>query len=72
MGLSRKHYIKVAEILNWRIKSTRNNTASDGLEITNKIIDVIHTTTNDLAEYFQEDNPNFDRQRFLNAVQGSD
>ncbi len=71
MSLNQKH-IRVAEILKWRIESTQNNMGLNGQKTTNNIIDAIHTITNDLADYFQEDNQNFNRHQFYEAVRGSD
>lgn len=49
--LSRKHYIRIAEI----IKSEKEK----GLMM-NELIE-------DLAKYFEEENPNFDKNKFIQA-----
>ena len=50
--ITKKHYIKIAEILN------RNRI---------KIYQFCYIV-DDLADYFESDNPNFDRDRFIEAV----
>ena len=53
--LSRKHYKKIANIID--ITNGNANLGDDATEI----------LANNLADYFKEDNPNFDRSRFLEA-----
>ena len=53
--MSRKHYQRIAEILK---KFTSDNDIYKGR------VDAI---VRDIADYMQEDNPNFDRNRFFKA-----
>jgi len=54
MSLSRKHYVEIAKVLNVVLP----NMPSDSFVLLSlKLMDV-----------FQEDNPRFDRERFLSAV----
>lgn len=66
MALSRKHFVRSAEI----IRGQRNKTLpiTDDLDMTRRIID--ETTANlarGFACWFAEENPHFDRDRFLTA-----
>lgn len=61
MALSRKHYEAVAEILRNAYVDTREVGDIKGAEAATDI-------THDLATYFENDNSNFDRVRFLNAA----
>ena len=55
MGLSKKHFIKVAEILNREQKNR---------EVLNKV----ERITEELCNYFATENAQFDKQRFKKAV----
>jgi len=55
--LSRKHYCAIARIMADDYPLAENNTPAD----------VWQRAVNHLAEYFTQDNPRFDRARFLKA-----
>jgi hypothetical protein len=54
MTLSRKHYQAIADIIRTRGTSNENQ---------------VENIKSDLAEYFQEDNPRFDKERFWKACE---
>ena len=54
MSLSRKDYIAIADIIRTRGTSNENQ---------------VENIKSDLAEYFQEDNPNFDKEKFWKACE---
>ena len=54
MSLSRKHYQAIADIIRTRGTSNKNQ---------------VENIKSDLAEYFQEDNPRFDKERFWKACE---
>ncbi|MCK5016379.1 MAG: hypothetical protein KAS32_04830 [Candidatus Peribacteraceae bacterium] len=61
--LSKKHYIKIAEILkngNYSAIPYHNQTAGE----------VIHDVILDFIEYFEQDNPAFDVDKFNRIVYG--
>lgn len=69
--MSKKHYIKVAGILNKRMEYVRGQ---QGREHDNEVIErfvgaenEIANIARDLAYYFGQENPAFDRDRFLQA-----
>jgi len=55
--MTKKHYEAIAEVINDVIRPY------DERAVQNLVYDV----TNDLADYFESDNPRFDRDRFLTA-----
>ena len=70
--MSKKHYIAVAEILNKRMEYVRGQ---QGCEHDNEVIErfvgaenEIANIARDLAGYFGQENPRFDRDRFLRAA----
>jgi len=58
MSFSRKHYIAIAE-------SFKAQTANvpDGTAVWHTLFDLAR----DMADYFQQDNPRFQRDRFMSA-----
>ena len=60
MAMSRKHYVKVADIL-----SAEHAITPDGETAAHKAIDNV---TMSIADVFKQDNANFDRQRFYTAA----
>lgn len=58
--LSKKHYIEIAKIIK-RIKNKPFMYDADG---------VISLFQEELIDYFKRDNPNFDENRFITAIQG--
>ena len=66
--MSKKDYIKFAKMVqvqNTRIVHT-NNTVTDG-NADNLLKEQLQTLAESMADIFAEDNPNFDRERFLKA-----
>jgi len=63
MGLSKKHFIKIAEILNHQLSFK----PTDG-KIRAYQICLFDDLTASLSDYFQTENARFDRQRFKEAV----
>jgi hypothetical protein len=66
MSLSRKHYCAVAAIL----KAAHTEATIEleaGSPFRAGFIGATHRLTNELACFFGDDNPNFDRARFLAA-----
>lgn len=65
--MSKKHYVQFAEMLKkyeTRIKYTNNYVNGNADDELNYLLnDIKH----DIADIFQSDNPNFDRNRFLTA-----
>jgi hypothetical protein len=57
MSVSSKTYIQVAELLAYRRLAARGNGSRQ----------VTHITAG-LADIFEKDNPQFDRERFYNAI----
>tara|TARA_R100000656_G_C3851521_1_gene107644 strand:+ start:134 stop:322 length:189 start_codon:yes stop_codon:yes gene_type:complete len=57
--MTRKHYIKFAELLKTELKSTSD---------TSYCFDVLESLANGMADIFEDDNPNFVRSLFMNAV----
>ena len=64
MTLSRKHYIKIAEILNRQKSIYSLSDCKEQIEI-NKTISRI---TSELNHFFKEDNPLFNEIKFKDAV----
>jgi hypothetical protein len=58
--MTRKDYVVAAEILNEKMYALGNSKAV--------LKDVIEDIASDFADYFAEDNPKFDRVRFMQAV----
>lgn len=57
--LSKKYYVAIAKVIcNIYTQSSRNEISSHGLKT------IVHS----FADLFQADNPNFDRQRFIDYV----
>lgn len=59
--MARKHYIKIAEM--FRKESRQRNYSDESL-------DLLHNLASNLADILQEENPHFDRARFMKAVEG--
>lgn len=60
MAMSKKHYTAIADVLNrWYVYFENDNPEAT------TTIDLI---SDDLAEVFAADNPNFDHERFMAAV----
>ena len=66
MSLRKKHFLKVAEILNQMANNT--NTRLFGQYDKATVKEVIKVITMDLSDYFATENAQFDRQRFKEAV----
>lgn len=56
--MTKKHYIKIAAVFK-RAKELENNDED--------AVQVLHDLAYDLCTFFKEDNPNFDRERFMTA-----
>jgi len=65
MSLSKKHFVKIAEILNQRAKDSLLWTNQEKGGISEQLINRI---TEDLSDYFATENAQFDRERFKQAV----
>jgi vacuolar-type H+-ATPase catalytic subunit A/Vma1 len=57
MPMSKQHYVAIAEVLN-----------NVGADADDEVQDAIDNIAEDLADYFLQDNPRFDRERFLKAA----
>lgn len=57
--MSRKHFKRIAEILNKNVFDLKEN--EDNCNVFNDLV-------NDFMAYFQEENPLFDRSKFIDAV----
>lgn len=71
--LTRKHFQKTADILNARIRTCLANV--DGVSIPGLVLPVMAGEYNQLgsladefADWFADDNPSFNRERFMQAV----
>lgn len=64
MGLTRKHYEAIASILHDRIQSYNDM----GWELRNAKIHAILDVAEGLSSWFENDNPHFDRTRFMDAI----
>ena len=61
MSMTRKDYVQVAKILNSHVRFTETK---DNRE---EILEIAL----DFCDFFQSDNPNFSRERFIDAVGGN-
>ena len=61
MSLTRKNYERIAEILKEKLRRCPGRGSDAGL--------TVEAIAGELAEYFAEDNPHFDRCRFLKACE---
>jgi hypothetical protein len=71
--MTRKHFQQVANMLNSRLDTCR--VIIDGVIIPGLVYpekqgeyDMIMFLADEFADWFSEDNPSFDRDRFMNAV----
>lgn len=62
--MTKKHYEAIANIYRLQIQSARRHTRKEHREI-EEYADT--STAKALADYFAQDNPRFDRERFLKA-----
>jgi len=67
MGLSKKHFIKIAEILNHQLSFKPTDGKIRAYQIC-LFDDLFDDLTASLSDYFQTENARFDRQRFKEAV----
>jgi hypothetical protein len=61
--MTRKDYVVTAEILNDKLYALGNSSVV--------LRDVVEEIAKDFADYFEEDNPRFNRERFMQAVKGN-
>ena len=61
MSLSKKHYIKIARALHQHSEELRRMGKLEA-------ITTFHTGVAILIQVFEEDNPRFDRERFMDVV----
>ena len=64
MTLTKKHFKAIAEILNreYLFNKEHNIEHKEAIDLT------IEKLTNQFSDYFQSENSNFDRSRFIDAV----
>lgn len=65
--MTRKDYIRTAEILNSEIVQLRKDEEENSMELFFALQNV-QRLAEKFAEMFAEDNPRFDEERFFNAV----
>lgn len=66
--LSKKYYKAIAEVIDRHQTEIINTATRDGkLEKMNHKLDALHDIAYALSRLFMDDNPNFDRERFLKA-----
>lgn len=69
--MTKKDYIKFAAMLNTHIDNTQKSiglsTTHDVLEYHTARLTEVEAIVRDVADIFQDDNPRFDRDRFLQA-----
>ena len=61
--LSKKHFIRITDILNKIRTETKEKFVSNDIPMINK-----NELVYELCNYFEEDNPLFDRSKFIEAV----
>ena len=61
--MTRKDYVVTAEILNDKLYALGNSSVV--------LRDVVEEIAKDFADYFEEDNERFNRERFMQAVKGN-
>lgn len=69
--MSRKDYVAVAEVLRETLATIRED-ESNGLGENIEPDAVVMNVAYGLARVYEADNPNFDRDRFINAALGED
>jgi len=68
LSLSRKHYIKIAELINQESKSNKETfSAETEEERCYALQGQVSVIAEKLADYFKTDNPNFNSELFLKA-----
>ena len=69
--MSKKHYVQFAEMFSNHADNIKKNielsTTHDAIEYHTARLQELESTVRDSMDIFQSDNPNFDRNRFLNA-----
>ena len=59
--MSKKDYLKFAKMIHDQFENNRNSAGSP------EVLETIQNTAVKIADILQEDNPNFNRDRFLTA-----
>lgn len=60
--MTRKHFEAIARILEWR-----NGSPDSTIDFDSGYNTAIRNIADDMADYFENENPRFDRERFLTA-----
>ena len=67
MALSRKHYVAIAGILKERIQLLKRQ-EERGYEDSDERVEEVCTLADEFTYYFQQDNPRFEKNRFMRAA----